>query len=65
MCLSNVFVKKKEDGAAVANEASSVSDLGGKIEIQTLFGEKKVLDGYRIREVNLLKNYIILDKVPG
>jgi predicted RNA-binding protein len=61
MCLSNVFVKKKEEGAVVAHEASSVVDLGGRIEIQTLFGEKQVLEGYRIREVNLLKNFIILD----
>ncbi len=62
MCLSNVFVKTREEGAVVAREASSVVDLGGRIEIQTLFGEKRVLEGYRIREVNLLKNFIILDE---
>jgi predicted RNA-binding protein len=62
MCLSSVFVKKNEDGSVVAREASSVTDRGGRVEIQTLFGEKKVIEGYRIREVNLLKNYIILDE---
>ena len=62
MCLSNVFVCKRDDGALVAREASSVTDLGGKVEVQTLFGEKQVLEGYRIREVNLVKNYIVLDR---
>ena len=62
MCLSKVYMKKKSDGSVVVEEASKVTANEGNIEIQTLFGEIKVLSGYIIREVDLLKNSIVLDE---
>jgi predicted RNA-binding protein len=61
MCLSKVFLRQKEDGSVIVEEASRVTVDHGKVEIQTLFGEKKILDGYFIKEIDLLKNSILLD----
>lgn len=61
MCLSKVFVKEKKDGSIVVEEASRVIDNDEAVEIQTLFGEKKVMEGYCIKDVDLLNNCIILD----
>ena len=62
MCLSKVYMKKKTDGSVVVEEASKVTAIEGAIEVQTLFGEVKVLSGYFIREVDLLKNSIVLEE---
>ncbi|HEB32753.1 MAG TPA: CooT family nickel-binding protein [Spirochaetes bacterium] len=62
MCLSKVYMKKKTDGSVVVEEASRVTVNEGAIEVQTLFGEVKVLPGYFIREVDLLKNSIVLEE---
>jgi predicted RNA-binding protein len=62
MCLSKVYMKKKADGSVVVEEASKVTAKEGNIEVQTLFGEIKVLSGYFIREVDLLNNSIVLDE---
>jgi len=61
MCLSKVFVREKKDGSVVVEEASRVIDKNEAVEIQTLFGEKKVMEGYCIKDVDLLNNCIILD----
>jgi predicted RNA-binding protein len=63
MCLSSVFVSSDEGREVVVEEASQVrTNRNGGVEIDTLFGEKKQLSGYRIIEVNLLKNYIVLER---
>jgi predicted RNA-binding protein len=62
MCLSKVYMKKKADGSIVVEEASKITASEGKVEVQTLFGELKVLTGYFIREVDLLNNSIVLDE---
>ena len=31
-----------------------------EVEIDTLFGEKKIMKGYAIVEINFLKNYVVL-----
>ncbi len=62
MCLSKVFVKAVVEGSAVVDEASKVVCNNDAVEINTLFGEKKVLKGYMIKEVDLIKNQIVLDK---
>ena len=62
MCLSKVYMKQKEDGSVVVEEASKVTAKHGTVEVQTLFGEVKVFSGYIIREVDLLKNSIVLDE---
>jgi predicted RNA-binding protein len=60
MCLSKVYVKKIEEDTPVVEEAAKVIYNDGSVEVHTLFGEKKVLQGYFIKELDLLKNYIIL-----
>ncbi|RKY29176.1 MAG: hypothetical protein DRP74_09160 [Candidatus Omnitrophota bacterium] len=61
MCLSAVYREKIDGSSVVVQEASSltVSDES-TVRIKTLFGEETVLSGYYVREVNLLKNYVIL-----
>jgi hypothetical protein len=61
VCLSSVYVEETDERNAVVEEASKlrVSETG-EVEIDTLFGEKKVMKGYAIVEVNFLKNYVVL-----
>jgi predicted RNA-binding protein len=63
MCLSKVYIKEKVDESIVVGEAARVIDNGGTVEVHTLFGEQKVLEGYSIKEVDLMKNSIVLDTV--
>jgi predicted RNA-binding protein len=65
MCLSNVFLERKEDGCMLLEEASHVDFDGETVRVSSLFGEKRELRGYRIREVNLTDNYVILQKMEG
>jgi predicted RNA-binding protein len=62
MCLSKVYVREAGEGAAIVEEAAKLIVREGEIEIHTLFGEKKIVSGYRIAEVDLLKNRIILSE---
>ncbi len=56
-----MYVEETDERNAVVEEASKlrVSETG-EVEIDTLFGEKKVMKGYAIVEVNFLKNYVVL-----
>ena len=60
MCLSKVYVKKIEEDSPIVEEAAKVIYNDNTVEVHTLFGEKKVLQGYFIKELDLLKNYVIL-----
>ena len=63
MCLSSVYVQEDEERRVVVEEASRIhAAAGGELVIETLFGDKRHLSGYSIVEVNLLKNYIVLEK---
>ncbi len=63
MCLSAVYVDNDGERSVVIQEASSIKVLeNGTIEISTLFGDRKVLDGYGVREIDLIKNRIMLGK---
>jgi predicted RNA-binding protein len=61
MCLSRVYIKEKIDESIVVNEAARIIDNGRAVEVHTLFGEIKVLEGYSIKEVDLMKNHVLLD----
>jgi len=61
MCLSKVYLKEKVDESIAVDEAARITDNGSGVEVHTLFGERKVLEGYSIREVDLMKNYVVLD----
>jgi len=60
MCLSIVYLNKKEKNNVVMEEASSISYDSGVLTVQTLFGERKAFPGYSVSEVNLLEHYVIL-----
>jgi predicted RNA-binding protein len=62
MCLSKVYVREAREGTAIVEEAAKLIVREGEIEIHTLFGEKKIVRGYRISEVDLLKSRIILSE---
>jgi predicted RNA-binding protein len=60
MCLSKVYVRKIEEDSPIVEEAAKLIYNDGTVEVHTLFGEKKVLPGYFIKELDLLQNYVIL-----
>ena len=62
MCLSTVYLEEKKEESVVVKEAAKVINRGNKVEIQTLFGEKKLLDDFIIQEIDLIRNYVILQK---
>ncbi|MDY6935741.1 MAG: CooT family nickel-binding protein [Spirochaetota bacterium] len=59
MCLSKVYLKDK-NSEIIIEEAASIIDNDGRIEINSIFGEKKEIEGFFIKETNLMENYIIL-----
>jgi predicted RNA-binding protein len=62
MCLSKVYVEEKTEDSILVPEAAGLIVRGGSVEVKTLFGESTRLDGYAIREVDLMKNYVVLEK---
>ena len=64
MCLSSVFVQEENERKVIVEEASRVQvNADGNVDVSTLFGERKEMQGFRIIEVDFLKNYIILERV--
>jgi predicted RNA-binding protein len=62
MCLSKVYADEMKDDAIVVPEAASLIDRGDGVEVRTLFGESRLIEGYGIREVDLMKNYVVLKR---
>ncbi len=63
MCLSTVYTETIDDSSIVVQEAAFlIAPDQNTVRIKTLFGEETVLNGYFVKEVNLLKNYVILDR---
>ena len=62
MCLSNAYVDQKKQENLLLQEVMRVSVDGEDIQIQTLLGESKRMEGYYIRQVDFMDNYIILEK---
>ncbi|MGA1864149.1 MAG: CooT family nickel-binding protein [bacterium] len=62
MCLSNVYVDKKKQENLLIQEVTKVSADGEDIQIQTLIGDSKRMEGYYISQVDFLDNYMILEK---
>lgn len=60
MCLSTVYLNKKETKNIFMEEASNIAFDNGTITVQTLFGESKTLPGYSVSQVNLLEHYVVL-----
>ena len=62
MCLSNVYVDKKKQENLLIQEVTKVSADGEDIQLQTLIGDSKRMEGYYISQVDFLDNYMILEK---
>ena len=65
MCLSNVYLDEKKEEKLVIQEVSQLRADNKNVQVQTLMGESKSLEGYYIREVDLVDNYVILEKRKG
>ena len=63
MCLSNVYLEKKEQNKLVIEEAEQVNADGENVQVKAFFGESKKLEGYYISKVNFMENYVILRKM--
>jgi hypothetical protein len=62
MCLSTVYLDKKDPRSILLEEASSITAHDGSTTVVTLFGERKTVDGYMPGELNLLEHYVILTR---
>ena len=65
MCLSNVYLDEKKEEKLVIQEVSQLRADNQNVQVQALMGESKSLEGYYIREVDLVDNYVILEKRKG
>ena len=65
MCLSNVYLDEKKEEKLLIQEVSQVRADNQNVQVQTLMGESKSLEGYYICEVDLVDNYVILEKRKG
>ena len=62
MCLSTVYLEERKEEAVIVKEAAKITCKGNKIEIHTLFGENRVAEDFAIQEIDLIKNYVVLQK---
>ena len=64
MCLSKVYLRREGKDEVIVEEATNanVIDNTGTVEINSIFDESKKVKGYFIKEVDFLKNCMILSK---
>ena len=62
MCMSKVYLREGSVDEIVIEEAIKVIDSDGTIEISSIFGDNKIIQGYFIKEINFTNNYTILCK---
>ncbi len=62
MCLSKVYLDKEEKDKILIEEASSIVNDQGIIEVYSIFGENKKIKGYYIKKIDFLKSTTILAK---
>lgn len=60
MCLSKVYLNRKQENNLVIKEVSRIKVNGERIHIDTLIGEGKDFPFYVVSEINFLENYVIL-----
>jgi predicted RNA-binding protein len=63
MCQSNVYAIEGGTERLLMEEVTAVVVDGDNVELTTLFGESLVLRA-RIKEVDLVKNRIVLERIP-
>ena len=62
MCLSNVYLNEKKQEKLLFEEASQIVADSKGVQVNTLLAESKHLEDYYISEVNLMENYVLLEK---
>jgi len=62
MFLSKVSLREKGKDKIVFEEATNIVDKDGTTEVYTIFGEKKELHGWCIKEINFFDSNTILGK---
>ena len=62
MCLSNVYLSKKKEEKLLIEETSQVLADEQGVQVNALFGDSKRLEGYFVKEINFMENYVILER---
>jgi len=57
-----VYLGEKNDAKIIIEEATKIRDNNGTVEIYSIFEESSKQKGYYIKEVDLMDNYIILER---
>ncbi len=60
MCMAKLY-EAKEGGKPVVENISRLTIADGQVEVETLFGEKKVFQG-KVRQIDFLKSQIQLER---
>ena len=60
MCLAKVYETTEGDKLLLEDVAYMIIE-GGRVEIENLFGERKILQG-KVREINFLKSRVQLER---
>ena len=60
MCLARVYEVAKE-GEPIVEDIAYMIIEGNRVEIETLFGERRVFQG-KVRQIDFLKSQIQLEK---
>jgi len=63
MCLAAAYQNGDSD-TPVLRDIARVSIDGDKVELETLFGERKVLQG-RLTEIDFTKSRVVIESVPA
>jgi predicted RNA-binding protein len=64
MCLAKAYLGGNSDSELLAEEVTSVKVNDGKLEVATLFGEKREIAA-SIKEIDFRASRILLEKTPG
>ena len=60
MCMAKLYAAK-EDDKPIVEDVARITIADRQVEVETLFGEKKVFRG-KVRQIDFLKSQIQLEK---
>jgi predicted RNA-binding protein len=60
MCMAKLY-EAKEGGKPIVEDIARLTIADGRVEVETLFGEKKVFQG-KVRRIDFLKSQIQLEQ---
>ena len=60
MCMAKLY-EAKEGDKPIVEDIARLTIADGQVEVETLFGEKKVFQG-KVRQIDFLKSQIQLEK---